>query len=176
MTGLPYDRAADLLNGVAEHVLHADAPRAGEVVPLRGGPVIEIVEVAEPCVHLSVAAAINGPGFTALQPSVYADDHGHWPWDANAHFRGVGAAASRSSAHGRPSAGGVGERGGVISRLGSGAMGGVAGPHGRGGKQSGRGERTTGKPDESGVGSAAWARCTGSAGRTRGGSPCARSC
>ena len=85
VTGLPYDRAVDLLNGVAEHVLHADAPRAGEVIPLRGGPVIEIVRIAEPSVHLSVAAAISGPGFTALQ-LVYADDRGHWPWDAG--FRG----------------------------------------------------------------------------------------
>jgi hypothetical protein len=85
VTGLPYDRAVDLLNGVAEHVLHADAPRAGEVIPLRGGPVLEIVQVAEPSVHLSVAAAINGPGFTALQ-LVYTDDRGHWPWEA--YFRG----------------------------------------------------------------------------------------
>jgi hypothetical protein len=85
VTGLPYDRAAGLLNSVAEHVLHADAPRAGEVVPLRGGPVIEIVRVAEPSVHLPVAAAINGRGFAALQ-LVYADDRGHWPWDAG--FRG----------------------------------------------------------------------------------------
>lgn len=85
VTGLPYDRAADLLNGVAEHLLHAAAPRAGEVLPLRGGPVIEIVQVAEPGVHLPVAAAINGAGFTALQ-LVYADDRGHWPWDAG--FRG----------------------------------------------------------------------------------------
>ena len=85
VTGLPYDRAVDLLNGVAEHVRHADAPRAGEVIPLRDGPVIEIVRVAEPSVHLSVAAAINGPGFAALQ-LVYADDRGHWPWDVG--FRG----------------------------------------------------------------------------------------
>ena len=85
VTGLPYDRAVDLLNSVAEHVLHADAPRVGEVIPLRDGPVIEIVQVAEPSVHLSVAAAINGPGVTALQ-LVYADDRGHWPWEA--YFRG----------------------------------------------------------------------------------------
>ena len=56
-----------------------------EVIPLRDGPVIEIVRVAEPAVHLSVAAAINGPGFAALQ-LVYADDRGHWPWDVG--FRG----------------------------------------------------------------------------------------
>jgi hypothetical protein len=36
-------------------------------------------------VHLPLAAAINGPGFAALQ-LVYADDRGHWPWDVG--FRG----------------------------------------------------------------------------------------
>lgn len=85
VTGMPYDRAAELLNSVAEHVVHADAPRPGEVVPLRGGPVIEIVRVAEPAVHLAVATAINGPRFSALQ-LVHADDRGRWPWDVG--FRG----------------------------------------------------------------------------------------
>jgi hypothetical protein len=85
VTGMPYDRAVDLLNNVAEHVLHADAPRPGEVVSLRGGPVIEVVRVAEPGVHLAVAAALDEPRFTALQ-LVYADDWGRWPWDTG--FRG----------------------------------------------------------------------------------------
>jgi Domain of unknown function (DUF4262) len=80
VTGMPYDRAVDLLNSVAEHVVHAVAPTPGEVVPLRGGPVIEIVRVAEPRVHLAVAAALNGPQFSALQ-LVYADERGRWPWD-----------------------------------------------------------------------------------------------
>jgi hypothetical protein len=44
VTGLSLARSARLLNDVAPHVLHADAPRPGEVVPLRGGPVIEIVD------------------------------------------------------------------------------------------------------------------------------------
>jgi len=53
VTGLPYDQAADLLNSVAEHVVHAETPPLpGEVIPLRGGPVIEIVRVAEPGIHL----------------------------------------------------------------------------------------------------------------------------
>jgi hypothetical protein len=85
VTGMSYDRAVDLLNKVAEHVLHADAPRPGEVISLRGGPVIEVVRVAEPGVHLAVAAALNEPRFTALQ-LVYADDGGRWPWDTG--FRG----------------------------------------------------------------------------------------
>ena len=61
------------------------SPGPGEVLPLRGGPVVEIVRVAEPSVHLAVAAALNGPQFAALQ-LVYADDRGHWPWETR--FRG----------------------------------------------------------------------------------------
>jgi hypothetical protein len=81
VTGMPYDRAVGLLNTVAGLVLDADAPRPGEVLPLRSGTVVEVVRVAEPDVHLAVAAALNGPGFSALQ-LVYADERGRWPWDA----------------------------------------------------------------------------------------------
>ena len=86
VTGLPLARAVELLNDVASHVLHADAPRPGEQVPLVGGPVIEIVEVAEPAVHLVIAVEIFGPEIRALQ-LVHADDRGHWPWEKG--FRGV---------------------------------------------------------------------------------------
>jgi hypothetical protein len=85
VTGLPYDRAVDLLNGAANHVLRTGAPPPGGVLSLRGEPMVEVVQVAEPAVHLAVAAALNGPGFSALQ-LVYADDRGRWPWDAG--FRG----------------------------------------------------------------------------------------
>lgn len=85
VTGLSMARSAKLLNDVGGHVLHADPPRPGEVVPLRGGPVIEIVEVSEPTAHLYIAMQIFGPQIRALQV-VHADDRGHWPWDAG--FRG----------------------------------------------------------------------------------------
>jgi hypothetical protein len=85
VTGMPYDRAAALLNDVAGHVVHAEAPQPGEVVRLRGGPTVEIVRVTEPGAHLAVAAALNGPRFSALQ-LVYPDDRGRWPWDVG--FRG----------------------------------------------------------------------------------------
>jgi hypothetical protein len=85
VTGLSTARSVRLLNDVASHVLHADAPRPGEVVPLRGGPVIEIVEVTEPTAHLGIAVAIFGPEIRALQ-LVHADDRGHWPWERG--FRG----------------------------------------------------------------------------------------
>jgi len=85
VTGLSYARAVDVLSGSAEHLLHAEAPRPGEVVPLVGGPVIEIVQVAEPTAHFPVAVELFGPKIQALQ-LVYADDRGHWPWDVG--FRG----------------------------------------------------------------------------------------
>ena len=85
VTGLPQRRAADLLNDVAAHVMHAEPPAPGERIPLTGGMLIEIVQVAEPSVHLGVAAEISGPQFPAIQ-LVYADDRGHWPWDRG--FRG----------------------------------------------------------------------------------------
>jgi hypothetical protein len=53
---------------------------------LRGGPLIEIVEVAEPAAHLLLAAQFYGAGIRALQ-LVHADDRGHWPWEVG--FRGV---------------------------------------------------------------------------------------
>ena len=79
-------RATELLDDVASHVLHADAPQPGEQIPLIGGPLIEIVEVAEPAAHLLTAVEFYGPGIRALQ-LVHADDRGHWPWEVG--FRGV---------------------------------------------------------------------------------------
>jgi hypothetical protein len=85
-TGLPLARAADLLNGVAAHVLHAAAPEPGEQLRLRGGPLIEIVEVAEPAAHLVIATELYGAGITARQV-VHADDRDRWPWEVG--WRGV---------------------------------------------------------------------------------------
>jgi hypothetical protein len=85
VTGLPQRRAVDLLNDVAAHLLHTQAPSPGERVPLIGGPLVEIVRVAEPSAHLRVAAEFCGPQFAAIQ-LVYADDRGHWPWERG--FRG----------------------------------------------------------------------------------------
>lgn len=85
VTGLSQGRAGALLNSVAEHVLHAEVPGPGEQIPLRGGPVVEIVEVAEPSAHLFTAVELYGNEVRAVQ-LVYADDRGHWPWDRG--FRG----------------------------------------------------------------------------------------
>jgi transposase len=86
VTGLPLGRATRLLNDVAAHVLHAEAPRPGERIPLHGGPLIEIVTVAEPAAHMVTAVELYGPGIRALQV-VHADDRERWPWEAG--YRGV---------------------------------------------------------------------------------------
>jgi Domain of unknown function (DUF4262) len=87
VTGMPFAKAATLLNGVGEHVVHAEAPRPGDRVTLASGLSIEIVEVAEPTAHLLVAAAVFGPRIRALQ-IVHADYRGHWPWEPG--YRGSG--------------------------------------------------------------------------------------
>ncbi len=83
---MPLAEAAGLLNDVADHVLHADPPKPGERIPLRGGPLIEIVKVTEPAAHLEMAVDLFGAKVRALQ-LVHADDRGHWPWDVG--YRGV---------------------------------------------------------------------------------------
>jgi hypothetical protein len=86
VTGLPYQRAVGLLNDVAGRVLDGKVELPpGERVALPGGPVVEVVRIEEPAVHLVTAAEFNGPRFPALQ-LVYADDRGRWPWDVG--FRG----------------------------------------------------------------------------------------
>jgi len=85
VTGLPLRRAAHLLNEVAAHVVHAAPPRPGEQIQLTGGPLIEIVQITEPTVHLVISSELYGPGMTALQ-LVHADDRGHWPWEVG--YRG----------------------------------------------------------------------------------------
>jgi hypothetical protein len=67
-------------------VLHATAPRPGEQIPLRGGPLVEIVTVSEPTAHLVTAVELYGPRIRALQV-VHADDRGRWPWEVG--YRGV---------------------------------------------------------------------------------------
>lgn len=86
VTGMSLARAAELLNDIAVHVMHAAVPEPGERVPLIEGPAIEFVEVRVPSAHLLVATEIYGHRVRALQ-AVHADDHGHWPWEVG--YRGV---------------------------------------------------------------------------------------
>ena len=86
VTGLPYQRASSLLNDAAGRLLDGKvALPPGDRVTLPGGPLVEVVRVVEPAVHLTIAAEFDGPRFPAVQ-LVYADDRGHWPWDVG--FRG----------------------------------------------------------------------------------------
>lgn len=86
LTGMPLGRACGLLNEVAAHVMHAEAPRPGDQIPWQGGPLMEIVKVAEPSAHLVMAVEMFGTDLRALQ-IIHADDRGHWPWDVG--YRGV---------------------------------------------------------------------------------------
>lgn len=80
ITGLSKARAADVLIAVAEKVLGPGAPTAGTRLRLPGRRPGEVVHVAEPGIHLEVAAELFGERLTALQ-LVYADLRGRWPWD-----------------------------------------------------------------------------------------------
>lgn len=86
VTGMPVSRATGVLNGVAAHLLHADAPEPGTQAALLNGPLVEVVRVAVPWAHLRMAVEFYGRRVSALQ-LVHADDRGHWPWDS--WYRGV---------------------------------------------------------------------------------------
>jgi hypothetical protein len=82
VTGLTKERGANVLMAVAERILETEAPTAGTRLQLPGRRPGEIVRIAEPSVHLGVAADLFGERLTALQ-LVYADIRGRWPWDKN---------------------------------------------------------------------------------------------
>jgi hypothetical protein len=77
VTGLPAERAVELLNDWAEHLLESGvAPAPGE----RPAAALEYAEVAEPDAHLVHAVALYGEGRRAVQ-LVWADEEGRWPWE-----------------------------------------------------------------------------------------------
>lgn len=82
ITGLSKDRAANVLIAATEQILDAETPAPGTRIRLPGRRPGEVVRVAEPGVHLDVAADLFGERLTALQ-LVYADVRGRWPWDKN---------------------------------------------------------------------------------------------
>jgi len=84
-TGLKPDRLMNLLNALAAHVVHAEAPEPGSQVHLIDGPLLEFVELSQPTAHLFTAVRMFGPRIRAIQ-AVYADDRGQWPWSRG--FRG----------------------------------------------------------------------------------------
>lgn len=106
VTGLTAPRSANLLNGAAAHLMHADPPLPGELFELDDAPLLEVVELAEPAEHLRCAVELCGPRITALQ-MVWCDDRGRWPWDRG--FRsgrgGQPVLGPRSPARGRHDSG-----------------------------------------------------------------------
>ncbi|MEV5716463.1 DUF4262 domain-containing protein [Amycolatopsis mediterranei] len=79
VTGLPALAAGGLLNSQASQALRGAPPTAGERIALLDGPLIEVVELTEPSVHLVFAAALYGPEIRARQ-LVHADAQGRFPW------------------------------------------------------------------------------------------------
>ncbi len=80
ITGMGLTRATEVLNGVAAHLLHAEAPEPGTQAALRDGPLVEVVRVTAPWAHLNLAVEFYGQRIRGLQ-LVHADKRGRWPWD-----------------------------------------------------------------------------------------------
>ncbi len=86
IAGLAARRSGNVLNSIAHGLLSHDDPAyvAGERHVWPGGRAIEVVDIAEPAVHLVMANAIYGPALRAVQ-LVYADDRSRWPWQIGFH-------------------------------------------------------------------------------------------
>lgn len=85
VTGLQPDRAMEVLNGFAAHLMHAPEPEPGTRQQIRDDLSVEFVALTEPSAHLHTAIALCGSSVRAVQ-LVYPDDRGHWPWHPG--FRG----------------------------------------------------------------------------------------
>jgi hypothetical protein len=87
ISGMSQRNSSSLLNHVAHQVLFHDASPyvAGDLHVWPGWPLVEVVDVAEPSVHLVMAEEIYGASIRAVQ-LVYADDRGRSPWQVG--FRG----------------------------------------------------------------------------------------
>lgn len=90
VTGMPIDQACCVLNSLAgDQVAHPGPypPGSTHDVTAQGWRVAgELVAVARPWAHLSVAVDFYGEHLRAVQ-FVYTDEHGHWPWDSR--YRGL---------------------------------------------------------------------------------------
>jgi Domain of unknown function (DUF4262) len=86
VTGIGLNQAIEMLNGMAAHLMYAHAPEPGAQATLPDGSLVEIVKVAVPWAHLSMAVEFYGRHIRGLQ-LVHADERGHWPWDRR--YRGV---------------------------------------------------------------------------------------
>jgi hypothetical protein len=81
MTGVSRQRAIRLLNVVAKDMMGGRTLTPGQKIAVTSGPLVELVEVANPDAHMTWAVAFGGQGVRALQ-LVWADGRGRWPWAA----------------------------------------------------------------------------------------------
>jgi len=81
ITGVSAGRAERLLNTVAKDMMGGTVLSPGRKIAVRSGPLVEIVEVANPDAHMEWAVAFGCPEVRALQ-LVWADGRGRWPWAA----------------------------------------------------------------------------------------------
>ncbi|WP_123024896.1 DUF4262 domain-containing protein [Mycolicibacterium stellerae] len=81
VTGVSAPRAERLLNTVAKDMMGGRVLSPGQKIAVRSGPLIEVVEVANPDIHMEWAVAFGGQELRALQ-LVWADGRGRWPWAA----------------------------------------------------------------------------------------------
>jgi hypothetical protein len=81
VTGVSPQRALRVLKGVARIAMRDAPPRPGDRIQLPAGPLIEVVAIDHPDVHMGMAVAFYGIEFSALQ-LVWADGRGRWPWAA----------------------------------------------------------------------------------------------
>lgn len=79
VTGVSPPRALRLFNYVVPDILRRDVPAPGQRIALPAGPLVEIVEVDHPEVHMGWAVAFGDPELRALQ-LVWADGRQRWPW------------------------------------------------------------------------------------------------
>ena len=79
VTGLSPQRAARLLNRVAQRAVDGDPPSAGMQLTVCAGPLVEIIEVEHPDPHMNFGLVFYGNELRALQ-LVWSDARGRWPW------------------------------------------------------------------------------------------------
>lgn len=87
VTGMALRESARFLNGMGRLLVDQDAWEfvAGDRHRWPDGTAVEVVDVAEPTVHLVTACQVYGQSVRAVQ-LVHADDRGRWPWEIG--FRG----------------------------------------------------------------------------------------
>lgn len=81
VTGVSPPRASRLLNSVTRDAIRGRVLAPGKQIKVADGPLVEIVEVDHPDVHMGWAIEVGGPDVRALQ-LVWADGRGRWPWSA----------------------------------------------------------------------------------------------